>query len=129
MSDYGPRMGLLDRLKGTPHDDEASITSLLVDAGATPDEAQELVALLGQRISPSDMRVWLTHPENCHPVPDPTTVETFGVELVWTPINAVPAGKTDLVIAEARRFVSARAPTPAAPPRHPTPAVRPPPCA
>lgn len=98
-------MGLLDRLKRAP-DDEASITRLLVDAGAAPGDAQELVGLLGQRMPPRDMRVWLTHPEKCHLVPDPGTVEQFGVELVWTPINAVGAGKTDLVVAEARRFVS-----------------------
>lgn len=96
-------MGLLDRFKS---DDEGSIVRLLIDAGATSDEAQQLVELLGRRMSPREMRVWLTHPDKCHLVPDPDTVETFGVELVWTPINAVPAGKTGLVIAEAQRFVT-----------------------
>ena len=96
--------------RGASHD-EASIRQLLEGAGATPPEAQELVELLGRRLTPDEMHVWLTHPERSHPVPDPDTASRFEaaglvpVVMNWTPINAVSSGRTHLVIDEARRFV------------------------
>jgi hypothetical protein len=57
------------------------------------------------------MHVWLSHPDKSHPVPDPNAGKDFedaGLEdpgpLDWTPLNAVSAGKTQLVIDEARRY-------------------------
>ena len=58
------------------------------------------------------MHVWLSHPKKSHPVPDPGAgegLEAAGlvpVEMNWTPINAISAGKTQLVIDEAKRYVA-----------------------
>ncbi len=97
-------MGLADRLRRRPRHDEASIRALLTDAGATSDEAQRIVGLLGRRLAPDEMHDWLAHPQRAHPVPDPESEATFGVVLDWTAINAVGAGKTHLVLDEAARF-------------------------
>ena len=53
------------------------------------------------------MRFWLSDPEKSHGVPDPDSEERFDVVLNWTPINAVSAGRTELVIEAARRYVEA----------------------
>lgn len=80
--------------------------------GATHAEAQELVELLSRRLSPDQMHVWLTHPDKSHPVPEPDAGKQFeaaglvGAPLNWTPINAIAAGKTKLVIDEAKRYVA-----------------------
>jgi hypothetical protein len=76
--------------------------------GATPEEAETIVATLAQRLSPDEMHVWLAGVEKSHgvPDPDPEFVEKFGVVPNWTPINAIASGKTQLVIDEARRFVA-----------------------
>jgi hypothetical protein len=37
-------------------------------------------------------------------VPDPDSEAKFGTVLSWTPVNAIAAGKTDLLIAEAERY-------------------------
>ncbi len=84
--------------------DEASVRQMLEAKGATPDQAAEVVAILGRRLSADEMHTWLSHPEKSHGVPDPEVGELFGVVMKWTPINAVAAGKTTLVIDEARRF-------------------------
>ena len=57
--------------------------------------------------SPDEMRFWLSDPEKSHGVPDPDSEERFDVVLNWTPINAVSAGRTELVIEAARRYVEA----------------------
>ena len=63
--------------------------------------------MLGRRLSPDETHVWLSHPEKAHGVPDPDTEATFGSVLNWTPVNGVGAGKTHLVLDEAKRFVEA----------------------
>jgi hypothetical protein len=104
-------VGLLDRLRRRAPHDEHAIRDLLEAKGATGAEAQELVEVLGRRLSPDDMHVWLTDPERSHPVPDPDAAKQFeaagliGAPLSWTPINAISAGKAQLVIDEARRYV------------------------
>jgi len=70
------------------------------------EQAAEIVQTLGQRLSPGEMHTWLADPERAHPVPDPESEATFGAVLNWTPINAVSSGKTDLVLAEARRHIA-----------------------
>jgi hypothetical protein len=52
------------------------------------------------------MRRWLADPERAHPIPDPETAETFGSVMSWTAVNAIAAGRGDLVIDEARRFAA-----------------------
>jgi hypothetical protein len=98
-------VGFLDKLKGRPSHDEESIRQMLQAEGATPEQAGELVQILGQRLSPDQMHTWLSHPDKAHGIPDPESAEKFGVTMNWTPINAVAAGKTALVIEEARRYV------------------------
>ena len=106
-------MGLLDRIKKRPPHDEATIRELLQAEGATASEAEELVAILSNRLTPDEIHVWLTHPEKSHSIPDPDASEKFAdaglipVVLNWTPINAVSAGKINLVIEEAKRYVTA----------------------
>ena len=92
-------------MKKRPSHDETSIRQMLEAEGATAEEAQEIVEILSRRMSHDDMHRWLSHPEKSHGIPDPQSEETFGVVLNWTPINAVAAGKTALVIDEARRSV------------------------
>ena len=92
-------------MKKRPSHDQTSISQMLETEGATADEAKEIVELLSLRMSYDDMHTWLSHPEKSHGVPDPGFQETLGVVLNWTPINAVSAGKTSLVVDEARRFV------------------------
>jgi hypothetical protein len=105
-------MGFLDRFKKRASHDESSIREMLEARGATPAEAQELVDLLRQRLSPDDMHAWLAHPKKAHAVPDPESAKQFedaglvGTPLNWTPINAISAGKTSLVVDEARRYVA-----------------------
>lgn len=102
-------MGIRDKLKRQKHDAQ-SIRRMLEDAGAMEAQAQDIVQALSSRLTPDQMNVWLSHPEKSHGVPDPGTskqCEDAGlvpVVMNWTPINAVSAGKTDLVIAEAKRF-------------------------
>ena len=85
---------------------------MLEAKGATAEQAQELVSVLSKRLSPSKMEVWLSHPKKSHPVPDPEAAKDFeaaglGADVLnWTPVNAVAAGKTQLVIDEARRYVA-----------------------
>ena len=85
---------------------------MLEAGGATAAQARELVEILGRRLSADEMHVWLTHPEKSHPIPDPDASKEFEakglipVAMNWTPINAVSAGKTKLVIDEARRYVA-----------------------
>jgi hypothetical protein len=55
------------------------------------------------------MHTWLADPDRAHPVPDPESEAKWGVVLNWTPINAVSAGKTEFVLAEARRFAAGEA--------------------
>jgi hypothetical protein len=105
-------VGLLDRLRKRDSHDDHTIRHMLEAEGATGAEAQELVELLGRRLSPDEMHVWLAHPEKSHPVPDPDATKQFeaaglvGAPLNWTPINAIAAGKVQLVIDEARRYVA-----------------------
>ena len=106
---------LLDRMKQRRSHDETTIRELLEAEGATASEAEELVAILSNRLSRDEIHVWLTHPEKSHPVPDPDASEKFAestglipVVMNWTPINAVSAGKINLVIEEAKRYVTAR---------------------
>ena len=95
---------------------EASIAALLTERGASEEDAHELVRTLGRRLSPKQMHVWLADDRKSHPVPDDASELKAGLEakglvvptLHWTPINAISAGKTDLVLAEARRFVGDR---------------------
>jgi hypothetical protein len=105
-------MGLLDRMKKRPSHDETTIRELLEAEGATASEAKELVAIPSNRLSPDEIHVWLTHPEKSHSVPDPDASEfleaagLIPVVMNWTPINAVSAGKINLVIEEAKRYVT-----------------------
>ncbi len=105
-------VGLRDRIAKRPPRDEASIRRMLEAKGATAEHAQELVAILSRRLPPEEMHVWLAHPFKSHPVPDPEAAkELAGDDLIatpmnWTPINAVAAGKIDLVMAEAKRYVA-----------------------
>lgn len=100
-------VGFLDRVKKRPSRDEASIRQMLEAEGATAEEAEELVRILGRRLSPDEMHTWLSHPDKAHGIPDPESAEKFGVVLNWTPINAISAGKVGLVIAEAKRVLEA----------------------
>lgn len=106
-------MGLLDRLKRPSQHDEGSIRQMLEGSGATAEQAEEIVQILGHKLSPDRMHVWLSHPKKSHGVPDPASDERFGVVLKWTPLNAVSAGKTQLVIDEARRYAGAAGRDPA----------------
>jgi hypothetical protein len=105
-------VGFRDKLKKRPKHHEASIRQMLEDEGATATEAQEIVQILSRRLTPDEMYVWLSHPEKSHPVPDPDSAKSLEdaglapVVMNWTPINAVTAGKTELVIAEAKRFAA-----------------------
>jgi hypothetical protein len=105
MARYGDEVGFLDRMKQRPLHDGTSIRKMLEAKGAAAGDAQEIVEILSHRISHDDMHVWLSHPKKSHGIPDPELEEKFGVVMYWTPINAVSAGKTALVIDEARRFV------------------------
>lgn len=112
-------MTFLDRLKLPSRHDEASIAAMLEERGATPDEAGEIVDALRQRLSPKQMHVWLSHPMKSHPIPDdppppppedPGPLTLMPVQLRWTAINAVGAGKAYLVVAEARRYADGATP-------------------
>lgn len=104
-------MGFLDRIKNRPAQDQPSIRHMLEARGATAEEAQEILDTLGRRLSPDKVQVWLSHPKKSHPIPDPDAakgLEEAGlvpVPMNWTPINAISAGRTHLVIDEARRYV------------------------
>lgn len=108
-------MGIRDKLKRQKHD-EQSIGRMLEDAGATEAQARDIVQTLSSRLTPDQMDVWLSHPERSHPVPDPGSSKRFEdaglvpVVMSWTPINAVSAGKTELVVAEAKRFAESGQP-------------------
>jgi hypothetical protein len=84
---------------------------MLEVAGATAAQAQEIVEILGRRLSPDEMHVWVAHPENSHSIPNPGAAKEYEAkglipaDMNWTPINTVSAGKTKLVIDEARRHV------------------------
>jgi hypothetical protein len=99
-------------MKKRPSRDEESIRQTLEAEGATAAQAKEIVEVLGRRLSADEMHVWLTHPEKAHPIPDPDAAKEFEakglipVAMNWTPINAVSAGKADLVIGEATRYVA-----------------------
>jgi hypothetical protein len=62
---------------------------MLEESGATTEQAQEILQVLRQRLSPDEMHVWLSDPEKPYGVPDPDSEERFGVVLNWTPMNAV----------------------------------------
>lgn len=95
---------------------EDSIVALLAERGATQEQARDIVQTLGERLSPKQMYVWLADDAKSHPVPDDDAEmkaewEANGLvmpTMSWTPINAVAAGKTHLVLDEAHRFVAAR---------------------
>ena len=76
----------------------------VADEGASDEQADEIIRLLEIRLSPDEMHDWLAHPKKSHGITDPEASGNFGVELKWTPVNAIAAGKTPLVIDEARRF-------------------------
>jgi hypothetical protein len=96
-------VGLADRFKKSSHD-RHSVELLLTGRGASQEEADEIIKLLETRLSPDAMHDWLAHPKKSHGIADPEAGGSFGVELKWTPVNAIAAGKTDLVIDEARRL-------------------------
>lgn len=85
---------------------------MLQSKGASTDEASRIVRLLSGRLTPDKMHVWLSHPKKSHPVPDPEAAKMMeeaslvGAPLNWTPINAISAGKTQLVIEEAERYAA-----------------------
>lgn len=93
---------------------EDSITALLVERGASQEQAADIVLALSGRLSPKQMYVWLADDKRSHPVPDEdperqAELEAKGLVMPvmhWTPINAVGAGKAHLVVAEARRYAS-----------------------
>ena len=58
----GP-VGFLDRLKRASND-EGSIHRMLQESGATTEQAKEIVQVLRQRLSPDEMHVCLSDPEN-----------------------------------------------------------------
>jgi hypothetical protein len=104
-------VGLLDRIKKRPSHDEEAIREMLEGKGATAEQAQEIVEILGRRLSPDEMHIWLADPDKSHPIPDTDAAKEFEAKgliapasLNWTPINAVSAGKTKLVIDEAKRY-------------------------
>ena len=66
---------------------------------------EQIVRILSERLSAEEIHTWLADPEQSHPIPDPASEAKWGVVLDWTPINAVIAGRTNLVIEEARRYV------------------------
>jgi hypothetical protein len=105
-------MGLRDRLKKSAEHDEASVRQMLQSKGASSDEAGKIVGLLSGRLTADEMHVWLSHPKKSHPVPDPEFAKKMeeaglvGGPLDWTAVNAISAGKTQLVIDEARRFAA-----------------------
>ena len=96
-------MGFTDRFKKSSHD-RSSVELLLTGQGASQEQADEIIRLLEVRLSPVEMHDWLAHPKKSHGITDPEASAAFGVELNWTPVNAIGAGKTDLVVDEARRF-------------------------
>jgi hypothetical protein len=106
-------VGLRDKLKKPPRHDEASIRQMLQYKGASPAEASTIVQLLGGRLTADKMHVWLSHPKKSHPVPDPEAAKKLedaglvpGGVYNWTPVNAISAGKTQLVIDEAERYAA-----------------------
>lgn len=105
-------VGLRDKLTKKPKHDLDEIRQMLRQQGAAPGEADEIVALLAERLSPDEMHVWLSHPQKSHGIPDPEAareMEAKGLIPVipnWTPVNAIAGGKTHLVIAEAKRFAA-----------------------
>jgi len=76
------------------------IEAMLVDAGANEEVAREVVATLGLRLSPRKTQRWLADPERAHVIEDPESAERLCA------FDAVSAGKADLVLAEARRFIT-----------------------
>lgn len=86
---------------------------MLQREGASPDEAGRIVQLLSGRLTPDKMHVWLSDPKKSHPVPDPEAAKKLedaglvpGGEYNWTPVNAISAGKAQLVIDEAERYAA-----------------------
>jgi hypothetical protein len=96
-------VGLADRFKKSSHD-RSSVELLLTGQGASHEQADEIIRLLEVRLSPDEMHDWLAHPRKSHGIADPEASGSVGVEVKWTPVNAIEAGKTALVIEEARRF-------------------------
>ena len=80
----------------------ADVETLLVDAGASLTEAQEIVAALSRHLSARQAKRWLSHPRHAHSIVDPAASRKFGVELAWTPVNAIASGHVDLVLEAAR---------------------------
>jgi len=105
-------VGLRDKLKKAPQHDAASIRQLLESEGASAQEAGRIVELLGARLTPDEMHVWLSHPKRSHPIPDREFAQKMeeaglvGSATNWTAVNAIAAGKTQLVIDEAERFAA-----------------------
>lgn len=75
------------------------IEAMLVDAGASEEVAREVVATLGLRLSPRKTERWLADPERAHVIEDPESEQQLDA------VGAVSAGKAELVLAEARRFI------------------------
>lgn len=106
----GGEVGLRDKFSKKAKYDDAAIRQLLQDEGASLDEAREIVDVLGTRLSPDEMHIWLSHPQKSHGIPDPEASKEFEdeglvpVELNWTAVNAIAQDKTHLVIAEAKRY-------------------------
>jgi len=73
---------------------------MLVEAGAPDEMAREVVSTLGLRLSPRKTERWLADPERAHAIVDPESSERLHS------VEAVSAGKADLVLAEAKRFVA-----------------------
>ena len=90
-------------MKNRPSHTETSNRQMLEAEGATAEEAQENVIILSHRMAHDDMYVGSAPLRG--KAPDSDTAGTFGWALNWTAINAVSAGKTPLVLDEARRFV------------------------
>jgi hypothetical protein len=84
--------------------DTPFVLGLLREAGAEPAEAAGIVAALGRRLGPAQMRDWLAHPEFGHDIPDPEQEARWGVATVRTPLSVVARGRADVVLDAARRY-------------------------
>src|SRR5687768_8293491 len=90
-------------------DTEDSVARRLTEAGAPRETAEAIVAtLLGCRLSPREVREWLSHPELAYPIQVPFEMPD-GTEIVLsnTPMVLVEKGDADVVLAEAREFAAA----------------------
>jgi hypothetical protein len=76
---------------------------MLAEHGASWHEAEQIIAVLEARMTPNEMHEWLAHPRKAHRVVDPEARADWGIDLMWTPVNAIAAGKSRLVLEAARR--------------------------